>query len=718
MTVHPLAIKHIAKVVLVLSMLSTHAPGSQTTTHVAAIKSFTGITLTVTSSGTYTISSTSPSWIFGGSIGQSLATRAVTRGDDALGNYSEISFTYNGSSARSGSIRAYDSKPVVLFTDAYLSHVNKNDSPFPHLTSYPKIPYHLSYAGMFARYSFSNLADESPWIYFDEHANTFILSAASNFMETSTVKERDGSIASGINPSIATLPQSFRHKTILVLGQGINNTYEAWGHALTDMQRKVRPANDASIALDTLGYWTDHGAAYYYSYNPRRGYAQTLLDVADSFRRKGIPLGYMELDSWWYPKGAADTWLGDKNNDRGGIYTYNADRTLFPDGLAAFQKRLGLQLETHSRWIDPHSPYRKLYTMSRNVSTDPHYWNNIATYLRLQGVSAYEQDWLNDKALPALNLYDPENFLNNMANAMSANDVTITYCMPLPRHFLQSSEYNDVTTTRVSEDHFTRNKWDAFLYTSRLAGALGLWPWSDVFMSTERDNLLLSTLSAGVVGVGDPIGAEDKANLFQTIRADGVIIKPDAPIVPLDTMYLQDARGVNAPMLASTYTDHHDMKASYVFAYKRGSSSSIAFQPAALGLTGKTFVYNYFTGAGTIIGPGGTYNDRISDTAYYIVVPIGPSGIAFLGDSGKFVSLGQKRIPQLSDNGQIQTTISFANGETSLRMHGYSPARPVVQALRGRVSYFVYNSSTHLFSFAVSPTAGYAVVNMQAKEIR
>ena len=77
----------------------------------------------------------------------------------------------------------------------------------------------------------------------------------------------------------------------------------------------------------------------------------------------------------------------------------------------------------------------------------------------------------------------------------------------------------------------------------------------DVFMSTETNNLLLSTLSAGIVGVGDPIGLESATNLFQTIRADGVIVKPDEPIVPIDATYIQDAQALNKPMVASTYTD-------------------------------------------------------------------------------------------------------------------------------------------------------------------
>ena len=122
---------------------------------------------------------------------------------------------------------------------------------------------------------------------------------------------------------------------------------------MTDLQGKTRPANDADPTLNYLGYWTDNGATYYYKFDPTLGYAGTLLAVANSFKQEGIPLGYMQLDSWWYPKGSSDTWQGN-GTKRGGIYAYVA--ALFPNGLQAFQQQLGLPLVTHARWIDTSSP--------------------------------------------------------------------------------------------------------------------------------------------------------------------------------------------------------------------------------------------------------------------------------------------------------------------------------------------------------------------------
>jgi len=282
--------------------------------------------------------------------------------------------------------------------------------------------------------------------------------------------------------------------------------------------------------------------------------------------------------------------------------------------------------------------------------------------------------------------------------------MSIQYCMPLPAHFLQSVRYDNVTTIRASNDHFVRSRWDEFLFASRFAGALGLWPWSDVFNSPETDNLLLSTLSAGPVGVGDRLGEVDGKSLLRSVRADGVIVKPDQPIVPLDESFINDAQGLGKPMVAYTRTDFERSGALYLFAYRRGEDSSVSFTPSVLGLHGPVYVFNYFTGAGTVADADTPYLDSLQeDRAYYIVVPIGPSGIGFLGDAGHFVSLGRKRISQMKDAGSVEATVAFASGEQSRTLFGYSPSKPVVSATGGAASVSGYDEGTHLFRVVVSP---------------
>src|SRR6185312_13633679 len=240
------------------------------------------------------------------------------------------------------------------------------------------------------------------------------LSAATNYMVAGNVMNGDGSISCGIQSSISQLPAGFTHRTILTIQRGINRTYDTWGQALTGLSGKVRPANDSTVELNKLGYWTDNGAAYYYNYNASFGYAGTMLAVRDDFASHGFPLGYLQLDSWWYPKGVANTWQGDANNNRGGVNQYVTESTLFPNGLTAFQQQLGLPLVTHCRWIDGASPYRSQYAMSANVVVDHSYWTNRMDYLHAGGVITFEHDWLDINALPLLNLNDPPAFMNEM----------------------------------------------------------------------------------------------------------------------------------------------------------------------------------------------------------------------------------------------------------------------------------------------------------------
>jgi len=676
------------------------------------VQSSSGIDASLDTCGAYQVSVASLAWVFSGNLGQTPSNIVVNTGTDRVGAYSEIDFNYSQRGQRTGGIRVYQNGLTVLFKLAYLQAAS-NTAPFPTFTTYPRKLRHLAYEGTFGLFTFNSLASDSPWIFFDpSSSNTFVLSPASDFMVASTVQGTGGSIISGISSQITSLPAGFRHQTLLVMGKGINSTYQTWGQAMTKLQGKVRPANDADPSLKSLGYWTDHGAAYYYKFDSRKGsYEQTLLGVRDNFNQLGLKLGYMHLDSWFYPKGATAAW----QNSAAGIYEYVAASALFPNGLKSFQQQLGIPLITHARWIDPSSPYHHIYKMSGKVVIDPLYWNSIGSYLHDAGVSVYEQDWLATEAQAKFNLTDPKAFMDDMARAMSAQRLNMQYCMPLPRHYLQSSLYSNITTIRTSKDIFQQSRWDQFLYGSQLAGALGVWPWSDVFMSTQTNNLLFSTLSAGPVGVGDAIGSLNARNLLLAVRLDGVIVKPDVPLVPLDKTIINDSAGLTHPMVASTSTNFGAITAHYVAGYNRTSDLKLAFSPSALGMTRTAFVYNYFRKAGKIVQPQQTFSDTIANgIAYYIVMPIGPSGAAFLGDNGHYVSLGKKRITALTDNGTITASIAFAARESARIVFGYSPSAPAITATHGQVGTVNYTTSTGLFNVLVMSGSG-ATATIQIK---
>ena len=417
----------------------------------------------------------------------------------------------------------------------------------------------------------------------------------------------------------------------------------------------------------------------------------------------------MELDSWYYPKGNPPSWV----NNGYGMATFEPDPAVLPQGLPAFQESLGLPLTTHARWIDPQSSICTTYKMSGNVCIDPLYWQAYANFLVSSRVQVLEQDWLSSHAQTDFNLTDPYAFLDNMAAAMAAAGRSLIYCMPRWVDIMQSTHYDNVVAVRVSPDFMKRAHWDQMIFDSQIASAVGLWPFADNFLSTSVKDALLATLTAGPVGSGDSLTAIDAVNLRQIIRRDGVIVKPDVPLTPLDSTYVARSASQTAPVVASTYTDHGGVRTSYVFGYATtdGSQSAISFTAQSLGIGGTVYVYDYFGKEGSVVGAGEQFTDTVDyNGSYFIVAPIGASGMALIGDAGRFVGCGKKRIASKADDGTLNVSINFAAAEEHVVLRFYSPAKPLVQGVVGRVNRLV-DEGAGLYRVTVTPgTAGAASI--------
>jgi hypothetical protein len=114
-------------------------------------------------------------------------------------------------------------------------------------------------------------------------------------------------------------------------------------------------------------------------------------------------------------------------------------------------------------------------------------------------------------------------------------------------------------------------------------------------------------------------------------------------------------------------------------------------------------------------GSAFTENIGAAGRGYYIAVPVGGSGIGFLGDAGKIVSLGKKRIGAVTDDGTLHATVNFAAGEGGVTLHGYAPGAPGLTMSKGTAGAVSYNAATRQFSVVVNASAdGTAVVNLSA----
>lgn len=669
--------------------------------------------------GRYAVSSSSLQWTMSGSVGKTLSQVKTTKGKDFIGAYTDISFQWESNNLYTGSIRWYAASPVLFFSlSTPKGAAGQSLEAFPDFTRMPDSLYHYSYHNRIfplAQYFLEETA--TPWLFFNDKNDAAILSPASDFMVSLMTGDGTSHVRSGINPEVQKLPANFTHSSILVMCNGIRNSWDEWGTALRKKYNRKRPANDADAVLKYFGCWTDVGGDYYYNYDPAKGYDGTLLALRDHYQKQGIPLGYLQLDSWWYKKSTTSVHNvpggktkkpefpdGDWNRS-GGLMEYTADTALFPNGLAAFQKQLGLPLVTHNRWIDRASPYHKRFKISGIGAIDPGYWKEIMTYLKSSGVVVYEQDWINyiyennPEMKSDINVGNA--FTDYMAKAAQDAGINLQYCMGQPRYFMQGVKYNNLTTIRAAGDRFLPKRWMHFLFASQLAYEMGIWSWSDVFKSSEIDNMIVSVLSAGPVGTGDLIGTEHKANILMACRADGVLVKPDVPLLPLDLNYVQMARKEERPIVAATHTLHGLLKTSYVFAFGNDTTkiNQFSFSLNELSMKGKSVVFNPLKHTVELIGAGTRFKAELPEDkyAFYIVAPLTSSGIAFLGDAGKITATGKKRITAITDAGKkLQIKVLFAKGESSVTLQGYSEKS--VSSSKGKLS---RDAAAHLFSIVV-----------------
>jgi hypothetical protein len=99
----------------------------------------------------------------------------------------------------------------------------------------------------------------SPLVLFNKTAATLVLGAYSGFMTANigVYASLNGNLGAGYNGMLEAVPAGHRHETVLVAGQGVNDTVMAYGDLLLARSGKHRTRPDADLVISTLGYWTD-----------------------------------------------------------------------------------------------------------------------------------------------------------------------------------------------------------------------------------------------------------------------------------------------------------------------------------------------------------------------------------------------------------------------------------------------------------------------------
>lgn len=156
------------------------------------------------------------------------------------------------------------------------------------------------------------------------------------------------------------------------------------------------------------------------------------------------------------------------------------------------------------------------------------------------------------------------NWLQLMDSAATQYGINIQYCMPFPRHVIQSAEMKAVSQMRASNDYHPNNDQWKIGVTSLLVSSVGAAPFKDTFWSSSdkqpnnpygKDTIepatlteaLVATLSTGPVGPSDKADMLNEQLIMRSCRKDGVLLKPDQPAIALDRTYRQRSFGHGGP---------------------------------------------------------------------------------------------------------------------------------------------------------------------------
>lgn len=545
-----------------------------------------------------------------------------------------------------------------------------------------------------------------PLILFTADLDVLVFSPMDHFF-AGLIQRRDGAIHYGLWGEIDQVPEDFTHRFILVEGKGINATVQEWGRLLRADRGKAAVDRYADQGLAYLSYWTDNGASYYYETAEGMNEAETLLAVKADADARGIPLGSLQIDSWWYSKIEEHHLLGSS-----GLLLWEPKPEMFPDGLAAFQEALGLPLIAHNRWFSDQSPYLDDYDFvlegDRAFPTGPEIYQHFMASLSAWGGMTYEQDWL-------ITQYWDFHWLRSdvdratqwmawMDDAATAEGLTMQLCMPGAAHLMDSVDRASYTTTRTCTDYSQgiskESYWAQFHTVNMIASALGLLPFKDNFWSSEEHGeaeALVSILSAGMVGSGDAIGDMDRELLLRTCRADGLLLKPDRPATPVDAMFLEhtrpytvttgshhdalgETRYIAALHLAAEHPEREPMDAVYAMATYDGKDLDDLFVypdavtdwevdlAADLGVAdGRHVLLDWRAGVAAEVFEGFAVPElpHLYDFAYFVLAPVQDNGMALLGEAAKYVTLADKRFTEITvlEDG-FALTLSGVPGES------------------------------------------------------
>ena len=325
--------------------------------------------------------------------------------------------------------------------------------------------------------------------------SSILLSSLNNFM--SHFQTRSPSLnyhlSCGVHGRVHQVEQSFSLATILLASkanQGINRIVARWGALMRQSYGKPSIDDEHDFFLSRLGYYTDTGAYYWYHTETNLTYEQTFAELKSYHVRERIPVGYYELDSYWYYK------QDNSTGEHGGIQWYEPRADVFPRGIEALQRDiLGTPLIVHHKYYSTDNLYQDQFRFLNGTDgkvalpLEQRFFNKIFSQVKQWGVEILIQDWLSsvyeDMSEASWNVQTAREYHLHLAGGAKQAGIKLIYCMPLNPDVMQTLENTQAKYIRISDDYSTNvNQWNIGR-ASMVTWALGVIPFKDTFWTTS-----------------------------------------------------------------------------------------------------------------------------------------------------------------------------------------------------------------------------------------
>lgn len=535
----------------------------------------------------------------------------------------------------------------------------------------------------------------------DPDGPTLLLAPLDSFHEqvltVPTPESTDRRIVWGWHGDLDEVPAGFSTTLAVLAGSSPRVLLERWASLLDIAPR--HPVDHDALGR-SVSYWTDNGAAYWYKTEPPRSVTETLRDAVASVRSNGVPVGSLQLDSWFYPHETTrpfdtDEWVVPPS----GLLDWAPREDILPDGIEPVRDAVdGLPLITHCRHLSKQSPLVDEFECwvdeeyAHPVGAD--YYEEFLDRAASWGVETFEHDWLVECFVGVRGLRAAPGraraWQEGIDRAAGERAMTLQWCMATPADFFQTSTLRNVTSIRTSGDHGylvgPGFLWAWFCYTNALARVLGLAPFKDVFSSGgdhAEVEALLSALSTGPVGLGDAIGTTDATVAAKTCRADGTIVRPDVPIAAVDACFRQHAVAQRVPLVAECHTDHDAGRWVQVFCANtfRGEepvSGTVDLGPAWP--AEPVVAVDLIDGGVSFPDSGWDVTLEPGHWTHHLLAPV-VDGVAVFGDLTKHAPVGRARIAsiQAGDDG---LSIAVLGEDETVSVSGWAD-HPVTASIDG-----------------------------------